>query len=437
MIKKSIPHLVKKQISEELLKQEPSISIVSQPTSISSIDQIQSIQTSGLEQMVVPYLQSVLGNRIIDGYRVIRTPDCTGMNVFIMPGVAVFDLYRSVKLDGGKFFEVPVYSDDQWVYVYLEKDGNIIANKYSPIVGDNLSRIPLAMIWVEAGSTEVNAHFIIDIRPNKVANLSEIYGVRQQTAELYNVIPNSVVGSDKVIIEPVSGELKVRIVPNQSAMAYMQGHAVIIPETIIDLSKPDSGSKDYWILAHAYIDNVELVYKIMYLQVEVGTPIERFQLIIGRINGITPDTQEITSDMIDQRMQRSCFSILDIPYTLFLERQGDLNSGDWIGTSRIVQKPSRLSEIKLWFRNVHSDEQLDNIVIKIYKNGNEFYTINIDPYQTNNEEVITVNLDQLYYINQDDVFTARIISIPQASGYSVQDLLICFPLITSTIRPEI
>jgi len=164
------------------------------------------------------------------------------------------------------------------------------------------------MIWVEAGSTVINPKFIYDLRPNRVANLSEIYGVRSQQAELYNVMPNSLVGSDAIVLTDASesGDVKVHIEPNISELLYIQGHIVVVPEDTLTLTLPESGSEDYYIVAHGYIDNLEMMYKIEYRQVLVGTTIEKYQIIIGEIIGLASDTLSLTTGMIDVTLQ--CYS---------------------------------------------------------------------------------------------------------------------------------
>ncbi len=51
------------------------------------------------------------------------------------------------------------------------------------------------------------------------------------------------------------------------------------------------------------------MYKIEYKQVEVGTTIERYQIIIGEIIGLAPDTLSLESGMIDISMQLHCEDI--------------------------------------------------------------------------------------------------------------------------------
>lgn len=306
MIRKSLPHQIRKQIKKELREQQNKIVVNNVPRSADRTESTQAKSIESIDKMIYPYLMATLGNRIITGYRVVRTGTAVDMQVYIMAGSAFFDLVKYVESQAGSYFTVVPYSDDQWIFIYLKPDGTFVQSKYAPMIGDNEGYIPLTMIWVEAGSTEINAKYIYDLRPNKVANLSEIYGVRSQQAELYNVIPNALVGSDDIEITDASesGVAKIHIEPNTSGLLYIQGHIVVVPEETLTLTLPESGEEDYYIIAHGYIDNAELMYKIEYRQIAVTETIERYQIILCKIEGLTPDTESLTSDMIDMSFQR-------------------------------------------------------------------------------------------------------------------------------------
>jgi hypothetical protein len=307
MIRKSLPHQIRKQIKRELREQQNKIVVSNVPHSADRTESTQAKSVESIDKMIYPYLMATLGNRIITGYRVAKTGACTGMQVYIMAGSAFFDLVKYVESQAGSFFTVVPYVDDQWIYIYLKPDGTFVQSKYAPMIGDNEGYIPLTMIWVEAGSTEINAKYIYDLRPNKVANLSEIYGVRSQQAELYNVIPNALVGSDDIEITDASesGVVKIHIEPNISGLLYIQGHIVVVPEETLTLTLPESGvGTDYYIIAHGYIDNAELMYKIEYRQIAVTETIERYQIILCKIEGLIPDTENLTPEMIDMSFQR-------------------------------------------------------------------------------------------------------------------------------------
>ena len=305
MKRKPISHIVRKQINKEL-RRDKIIPIISEAkSSIIAQDTTQSLSAGEIDNMIIPYIQATIGNRILTGYRVIRTTPCTGRQVYVMAGESFFDVKNYVRLDSGKFYTIPVYSDDQWVYVYLEKDGDITANKYSPIVGDNVYNIPLAMVWMPANTTTIDSRLVIDIRPAKISSISDLYTIRQQQAELYNLIPNSLV-DEYVDVIPKTG-LTITIAEEESGdiagyqVGYVQGHTTILPKEDLVLTTPESGegSKDYYIVAHVYIDPIELVYKTEYKQIEDTTTIERWHLVLAKVSGITPDTSEITSSMIN------------------------------------------------------------------------------------------------------------------------------------------
>jgi hypothetical protein len=446
-MKKSISHIVRKQIKQELREQQV-VPIVSKPTTTAPAQE--TTQSQGIDssnKYLASFISAVLGNRILTGYRVVRTEACTGMQVYLLNGSAYFNVAEYIELTAGMFFEVPVYTDDQWVYIYLKKDGTILANKYSPIIGDNKEYIPLSMIWVEAGSTEVNPKFIVDLRPNKVASLAELYGIRSQQAEVYNIFPNTFVGTDKVELAPVSGELKIHVIPNDSALVYMQGHIVILPDSELDLVKPLSGSKDYWIIAHGYIDNLDLIYKLQYMQVEVGTTIERFQIVIGRINGVTSATTEITSGMIDDRMQRNCQRALEVPTVFIFNKEGILTEDVELDIVKIVPEKMRIKNIKAFLKYSYCGSGLsESIVIDILKNDVSIFQfesgvehrLNI-PITIPDGSIVDsgdIDLDKIY-LEANDILKAKIISIPFYTGYLPEDLVVAVECVVDTQRPNI
>ena len=309
MNKKSLPHQIRKQIKKELRAQQNVIVAQNVPSSTNQQDSSQSNSVDNTNKMILPYLMATLGNRIVTGYRVVRTSTSTGLQVYIMAGAGFFDVVKYVESPAGSYYTIVPFVDDQWIYIYLKPDGTFTQNKYSPVIGTNTGYMPLAMIWVEAGSTEINPKFIKDIRLNKLASLSDLYEIACQQAEIYNIAPNSFVGEDHVELEDASesGIVKVRIIPNNSRLIYLQGHTLILPEDTLTLTLPESGIEtDYYIVASVYISNLELISRITYYQIEVGTAIEKYQIVIGKINGLTSDTSNLTIGMIDVTGQ--CFS---------------------------------------------------------------------------------------------------------------------------------
>lgn len=446
--KRTFPHIIKKQIEEKLRQQSAKTVIPSKKATTYSQDTVQSGATDTSIGMIIPYLMAVLGNRVIDGFRVIRPPSYTGMTVQILRGEAIFDIVKRIEKRGSSDIDIPVYSDDQWVYIYLAKDGEFLTNKYSPIIGDNINYIPLATIWVEAGSTEIDSHFIVDIRPSRIATLSEIYGIRSQQAELYNVFPNSFIGTDKVQLNSVVGQMKIQIQPNSSKLIYGQGHAIVLPETTIDLEKPGSGlSKDYYIVAHGYIDYIELIYKIAYYQIEVGSIIPRYQCVIGRIKGLTNGHTEITSDMIDISMQRNTKYLLEVPYNFNFIHKGNLYAYPLnVGVIRISPSRMKIIKVKAYLRISYAGSGLiDKILIDIKINGTTIFKIESGvehrlsiPISTPNESIIVgTGTIETQYIEEGDIVLAEISEVPLISGYCPKDLKVELECKATTERPDI
>jgi len=451
MKRKSISHIVKKQI-KQALREQIVTPIISNNKSVSDYrqDLTQSNASEETNNKIIPFLDAVLGDRIFTGYRVVRTEACTGMQVYIFSGSAFFDINKYVESINGKFFTIVGYEDDQWVYVYLTKDGEIISNKYSPIISTNEDYIPLAMIWVETGSTEINPKFIVDIRPNRVASLAEIYGIRSQQAELYNIIPNSLVGIDDVELTDASesGEVRIHIQPNTSALIYMQGHIIILPEDTLTLELPESGSQDYYIVAHGYIDNSELIYKIDYKQIESTETVERYQLVLGKISGLTSETIILTEDMIDIRMQRSCEDILEVPFKFIFKREGILSEESNIDVAEIVPETMKIITTKVYLGNSMLESgDIDSIIIDVKINGvsifeiesEEEHRIQIPKNTPNGTLLISGDIDQnKIYLEENDIVTVDVIDIPYESGNDLpEDLIVIVECVVSTQRPII
>jgi len=448
---RKISQIVKKQIKDEIGRSIKPVIVPPVSTNKATQETTQSKSSDTMDKSIIPFLMATLGNRIINGYKVVRSNTCTGMQVYVTRGSAFFEINQYIELQSAKFITVPVYAEDKWVYIYLTKEGNIYAKEYDLITESSNEYIILAIIWVESTSTVVLSQFIIDTRTNKVPNLSELMRLRTQVSELYNVFPNTLIGLDSVVIAPVfvsGGVLRLHIQPNASAFAYIQGHAIILPEETIDLTPPGSGEiKDYYIVAESFANDLDVNYSLQYKQIEVGVTLQRYQLVLGRVNNVTNMLTEISAGQIDIRMQRNSSQILEIPFEYIWEKQGILTAGE---TLQIIKEVRSISRIKLTkvYLNVSflGSGYVEEIIIDIKKNGvsifrrvsGEEHKI-IIPLSTPNQSLITSgDLDEdKIYLNVGDKLTCEIVEIPFYSGYLPEDICVYIQTVTDTIKPEI
>ena len=448
---RKISQIVKKQIKEEINRNIKPVIISPISTNKALQETTQSKSSDTMDKAIIPFLMATLGNRIIAGYKVVRSNNCTNMQVYITLGSAFFEINQYVELQSAKFITIPVYAEDKWVYVYLTKEGNIYAKDYDLITESSNEYIILAIIWVESTSTVVSSQFIIDTRTNKVPNLSELMRLKTQISELYNVFPNTLIGLDSVVVTGVfvsGGVLRAHIQPNASAFVYIQGHAIILPEETIDLTKPNSGeTKNYYIVAESFANDMDVNYSLQYKQIEVGVAIERFQLVLCRINGVTIGTTQITSGMIDLRVQRSSQRMLEVPLKYVFKKRGILTSGETLEIAEEVQSASRIKQTKVYIGSVFAGSgETGNIIVDVLKNGvsifefvsGEEHRIQIPINSADNSLITSGDLDaDKIYLSEEDILTVQIINIPFLSGYLPEDLEIIIHTMTDTIKPEI
>jgi len=228
----------------------------------------------------------------------------------------------------------------------------------------------------------------------------------------------------------------------------MQGHIIILSEDTLTLELPESGSQDYYIVAHCYIDNLELMYKIDYKQIESTETVERYQLVLGKISGLTSETIILTEDMIDIRMQRSCEDILEVPFKFIFKREGILSEESNIDVAEIVPETMKIITTKVYLGNSMLESgDIDSIIIDVKINGvsifeiesEEEHRIQIPKNTPNGTLLISGDIDQnKIYLEENDIVTVDVIDIPYESGNDLpEDLIVIVECVVSTQRPII
>ncbi len=448
---RKISQIVKKQIKDEIGRSIKPVIVPPVSTNKATQETTQSKSSDTMDKSIIPFLMATLGNRIINGYKVVRSNTCTGMQVYVTQGSAFFEINQYIELQSAKFITVPVYTEDKWVYVYLSKEGNIYAKEYDLITESSNEYIILAIIWVESTSTVVSSQFIIDSRANKIPNLSELMRLRTQISELYNVFPNTLIGLDSVVITPVfvsGGVLRLNIQPNASAFAYIQGHAIILPEETIDITPPGSGEiKDYYIVAESFANDLDVNYSLQYKIIEVGVTLQRYQLVLGRVNNVTNMLIEISAGSIDIRMQRNSARALEVTDSFEFKKEGIITAGETLNILDIVKTNMRIVNVKACLGTTFAGSgEVGDIIIDIKKNGvsifqqvsGEEHRIEI-PISTPNETIIDsgdIDLDKIYLVENDKI-TCEIVEIPFLSGYLPEDAVIIVECVSDTKKPNI
>lgn len=447
-MKKYIPHIVKRQLKEYLRQQESGgIVPVAKNTQINQ-DNLNKQITDKTDKYIIPFLTATIGNRISEGFKVLRTNSCSGMQVFVTAGVAYFDISKRIETQGGDFYTVSVPGSDSWVYIYLQNDGTITSNTNDPFTGNNVNYIVLAAIWIRSTDTSISSDFIKDLRPDTLAAFSEVYDLRRSLSEIWRIIPNSFIGTDNVTLSANVGTMNVTITPNSSRLAYIQGHVAVLPASSITITTPGSGiTQDYYIVAHGYIDTEDMIMKIAYYQIETSATIPRYQCVIGKISGVTISTTEITAGMISMDMQRHTPNILDVYDYFNFKYSGNLVSYPiTIDVAEIVQYDMKIDSVQAYLETSYAGSGLSgNVIIDILVNGSSIFRTEsgydhrlLIPVTTI-DGTVTVGIGTIdtEYLSAGDIITVQIVSLPTISGFVPKNLLVQIKTVNTTVRSQI
>ena len=191
-------------------------------------------------------------------------------------------------------------SNDRWVWVYLKPDGTFTANKYAPIVGDNRDYIPICKVWKEHDSDDFDAKTLRDIRPVGFAPFSIFHELRQQFLNLFLGLPK--VFLNNITIEPYNQpSLDIKIGSSGDGVLY--GRYNPIPDTVLTVPTEnlESGEVvDFLVIASAKVDDYDPNdFSWNFKFKKVGENLEEYEIPLAIIKGVSLDTTEITSDMIE------------------------------------------------------------------------------------------------------------------------------------------
>ncbi len=421
MISKSIATIVRNHIRKEIKKHFYATVMPKVKEETNKVYQLNSLigdVNNKIETLLLPLLESVLKKRILSG---IEPVALDGLQVYFSSGYAFFDMNNIVEFSG-QTIEFTSYSDDQWIYFYLNTDGTITYNKYAPIVGDNVDKIPLCKIFVEGGASSYDSTLLVDLRLVGFMSESRERLLRQIFAQFMYAVPALFVSS--ISVTPVSG-MDIKIGSTSDALFYAK--LTPIKDTTLTVPNPASGEpspQDYIVLAYPVVDSYEAnEYSIQFRIKKIDETIAFYEIPVAIIEGVEQSTTEITSDMIKeagiQPLREDYYKEI-----LKFSKIGDLNSGDQIGfievsncLGKLFKAVIYLGEFKLLSSGGLASGLNPYIEFGIYKNGSLIHTIQLNYDETKENDIVAIsNLDLLIYPN--DIIKVKIESISLPSGYS-------------------
>jgi len=262
-----------------------------------------------LEELIVPILSLLTKRRIISGG--MPTKISSGLKLFIHPMVVGFGEDNIFKVDS-KEIDLNYYTEDRWIYVYVDSDGEFVINKYSPTVGSNVDRIPICRIWIEHDATDYNLSLLRDLRPVGVASANLNHVLRQTFINLMQSIPAVLTSTISVNPYNESGNPNLMIYVQADNNNAVFANLTPLPEEKVVIPKPESGSKDYLVIAQATIDNTSPDdLKFAYVVKEITESLATYDIPICLVENVNSGTLEITSDMIKvlgfQKLQKDYY----------------------------------------------------------------------------------------------------------------------------------
>ena len=294
-MKLNLYHLIQEQIKKEIAKHLKSIS--STPfTAFTPPSEDTTLVYNKFEQFSLGSFFNMFNKRLAYGCEPVKNSKNT---VYMDYGLAIFSENKILEIDATTI-EIPQYSESRWVWVYLKPDGTFTANKYAPIVGDNKDYIPICKVWKEHDSDDFDAKTLRDLRPVGFASNSIFHLLRQQFLNLFLGLPK--VFLDTISIEPTDPpSLSIKINSSGDGILYASFNPV--PDTTMTLSTENIESGeiiDFLIIASAKVDDYDPNdFKWNFKFKKTSENLEEYEIPLGIIKGVTQDTTEITSDMIE------------------------------------------------------------------------------------------------------------------------------------------
>jgi hypothetical protein len=338
MRSRPLSSIVRAQIRKELARVERRTGSETQLPQNSQWQSINLQQDDGIltkvETLLMPLIAMLLDKRIMDGLVPTKTT-ANSLQLFIGSGVASFDQDTIVSMPAQEI-TLPTYTEDRWVYVYLESDSTYVVNKYSPSIGDNTDRIPICRVWVEHDATDYDGSLLRDLRQVGVASGNINHVLRQVFVNQMEVIPT--VFTQKMTVTPYteSGVSDLMVYCNANLNSLHFGSKTPLPEEAVVIPLPLTGSVDYIVFARATIDNLSADDLLFRYEVhEKSYSASKYEIPVALIKNITPLTTEITSDMIEiigyQKIQEDYYTndleFEDKPMSLFDLSDVEVTSG--------------------------------------------------------------------------------------------------------------
>lgn len=294
--------IIKQQIQKEIQKALKGIDISSATTGYSSnltlgVEKENVLSNLPTYKMLLPAIQSIIQYRIISGAEPTKL---TQNQVYIHPAMAYFDDIDNPVITDGTYVDIPSYSEDRWVWIYMEKDGSFVANKYAPNIGDNKTRIPICKVWKEAGSDDFDERTLRDIRNVGFASAGLNHLLRQIFLNLFLSIPK--IQIDNFTVEPIDlGDDKLWVRVSGLYTSVLYARLTPVADTNVEIPKPEEGeTKHYFILVSAQVDNNDPDDLKWYFKVkEIYETLTPQEYPIAIVYNVTSDLTQIPSENIE------------------------------------------------------------------------------------------------------------------------------------------
>lgn len=359
----SLTQIIKNQIKKEIRKIHKAEAISQKTAEESSAVHLKTddLMNSRMEQTILPMISILFDRRLLSGGNPVKISH-PSLKVYIGHLLASFGEENIFEMVGQEV-TLTTYTEDRWVYVYLNSDKTFTINKYAPHIGSNTNRISICKVWVETGASNYDVGTIRDLRQVGVASGAVNHILRQQFLYLMHAIPATVIDSISVVgytyssgDEPSGGSgLYVKVGSTGDKLFYSKLNP--IPDTIIELSSPiNSGDTyNYYIVASAQVDTDDPDdFKWNIKAIEDTEDLEIYEIPIAIVKGLTIDTIEIIDSMIEtigyQRTKDDYFN-----YELEYKKSGAISEGE-IDLPQLAQFQGKIHRVLVYLGTFSCDD---------------------------------------------------------------------------------